>query len=202
MSLAVPYDARFGSMLIGAVSPFGGAGTPWYNLFRAIGVGNGNAVQAINTLIAFPILVARAAIIESLCINVAAAVATSVLRYGLYASDPVSMYPTTLIFGSAEFLGSGATGQRTTSGLAIPVVPGTVYWGALLTGTAAPNLTTISSSQSAGQNVVGLAEGSLSLGVGTGITVALAYAALPSPFTAGAVRNTGADPFSLYARSA
>lgn len=149
-------------------------------------------------LYVMPFSVPRNTTIERLAVRVTTAgAAGSVLRYGLYDSIVGRYYPNVALFRSAEFTSVANNETRETSGLAIALTAGAVYWACFLAGVADPTLKAQSATANPYFGFTDLSE----TGIWTGARVAYAYAALPDPFPAGLARLNADRVFSLFAKA-
>lgn len=161
----------------------------------AAGVVNGTALTTgsptNNNLRALPFVSPRGGTIDRIGIRVTTGGgAGSVARIGLYRPTSRSnLYPSALVVASGE-LDTNVTGLVSVA-VSVPVREGDILWAAHLSGVAAATLRIPA--------VAGLAPvfGSPDDPGGTvniGITVALAYGALPATFTAGGTFLTATPP--------
>lgn len=140
--------------------------------------------MTLNTLWAMPFVApARGGVLDRIACEVTTLVAAQNLRIGLYENkaDYRDVYPGALLADSGNI--SMATTGIKSFGLTQALVPGRIYWVALVT------------SESTTQRMRGLAVGGVSHFLGMadtatsllnlGINVAFTFGALPDPFTAG-----------------
>lgn len=153
-----------------------------------------NTGASTGNMRAVPITFGRGGTIDKLGVNMAASVANSVGRVGLYLAGS-NGYPSTLIGESGALTLSGTTGPKLGTGLGIVVSARESYWLAFLGGTAAPNLVTVSTSAEP-IGVIG-SSGSGTLTQVQGITVAQAYGAMPGTFPSSATAITTASQLPL-----
>ena len=94
----------------------------------AYGNQSGNTAPSNGAVCVVPFIVASACTITSVFTSVSSAVASSLIRFGVY-SDSGSIYPGNLLadFGTVD---SSGTGTKTISGLSQALSPQTVYWAA------------------------------------------------------------------------
>jgi hypothetical protein len=152
----------------------------FYQLGRQSGAGQPVINLTTGLLHVVPFVVARDCTVSELFVHVTAGV-TAHIRYGIYAAaDAPNLDPTTLLFGSADFVN---VGTKKTVGLALKLTAGTIYWAAFLAGTAQPTV------RGAGQGEgwsgpMGDTEARHTDGVSalsSAFTVAQAFGALPDP---------------------
>lgn len=160
-----------------------GAGTREARYPGAI-VTNGTALTtgapAVGTLFAFPFIYPRGGTIDIIACNVTTLAVGATIRIGIYNNtSDTDLYPSSLVYGSAEL--SGATTGVKQESISVTLLPNTLYWSAYLCGTLAP---TVRCYGVANLYPIGGYPAALGTAAQIGITVALAYAALPATFTA------------------
>lgn len=156
------------------------------------GFDNGQALTtgapSANVLRAIPFIApGRGGVISELAFNVTALVAASTARIGIYdTKSETNLYPGNLLHGSSA-IGTAANGVKTES-CKVQLNPLAVYWLALV-GSAAP---TLRCGQVDGSSVPGLLPDDATMPTtrSLGLSVAYAYAALPSTFPASAAYIT------------
>lgn len=159
----------------------GGGLTPWY----VLGTNNNNSLIAgavtANTLYACPFIApARGATLDRIGFAVTTLLAGNG-RCGIYnATSDTNLYPSSLVVDGGS-ISTATTGAKTTT-ISQALTPGNLYWAAYL-GDAAPSLRCHQAGTATG--LLGV-DSTLTSGGGRGIQVALAFAALPATFTAGA----------------
>lgn len=157
----------------------------------ATGSGTGSGTGNMR---AVPITFGRSGTVDKLGVIMAASVANSVGRVGLYLAGS-NGYPSTLIGESGALTLSGTTGPKLGTGLGLAVGAQESYWLAFLGGTAAPNLIGVSTSA---EPIGAIAtSGSGTITQAQGITVAQAYGAMPGTFPGGATAITSASQLPI-----
>ena len=156
------------------------------------GFDNGQALTtgapSANVLRAIPFIApGRGGVISELAFNVTAFVAASTARIGIYdTKSETDLYPKNLLHGS-NAIGTAANGVKTES-CKVQLNPLAIYWLALVSS-AAP---TLRCGQVDGSSVPGLLPDDATMPTtrSLGLSVAYAYAALPSTFPASAAYIT------------
>lgn len=160
----------------------------WYPLgvygsaaFGGLGFTTGN-------LRAVPFTSGAGNIMDIIAVDCTATGVNAKARCGIYDSTSgKNLYPNNLIVDSGEF-DMSTLGVKSAS-ISTKLKPNQLYWAVLLNGTASSSIRAISNIVGKGSftipfpNTMGTANS-------TGLTVAQAYGALPSVFTAGAVVAT------------
>lgn len=150
-----------------------------------------NATLTSGTLYAVPFFSGRGGNIDRIAIEVTTVGgAGSKTRFGIYTSTSQSnLYPKSLIVDSGEFdtSATGGTGVKSTN-ISIELKPNSIYWAVMLCGTAAPTIRVPGASGAA--LILGMPS-TLATVLNQKISVAQAYAALPSTFPAGGAMSSG-----------
>lgn len=186
--------AALDSLLDQLLSPQIGSGL--LNDCNYTGPGNiGTTALAIDVLRAVPVYIAKNGRINRLGFVITTAGGAGALaRIGIYASDPNnSYYPTSLLVDGGSFDGTG-TGVKNTV-VDVPVQAGQVIWLVYSAGVAAPTINSLTAKTDGG-HLLGFASANPIL-ANSSLTVALAHAALPAAFPAGAALSTTAGPAGL-----
>ena len=152
----------------------------WYSNEILDNTVNITAVPVAGQMYAFPMLVSRITIIDSIAINVVVGGAASSVNVGLYA-DNGNMYPATLIqdFGNQATTASGV--KLFTTGLPLVLTAG-LYWLVFLCSATAPTVTGWTATQL--PPILGIVSTLVTAVGGIGWVVAQAAGSLPSTFTA------------------
>ncbi len=148
----------------------------YYTAGQSSAVASTTGTPTVDTLRAFPFMVAEDCTIDRLGIGVTTNVATAVGRIGIYDST-TDLYPGALIGESGQF--DLSTIGAIIATVSIPVQRGVIYWAAHLAGTAAGTIRCL------GMNCVSGALGagaSLGSAVTVGWSHAQAYGVMPSAF--------------------
>jgi len=148
-------------------------------------------------LIAIPFTSGAGNVIDYLGIECTVANAGAKARCGIYDSvSETNLYPNNLIVDSGEF-DMSTLGVKSAS-VSVTLKPNKLYWAAFNNGGGA-SCSTRSMSNAAGKGSAAIAfPNGMGTGALIGLTVAKAYGALPSTFTASAT-TTGTAPF-IFAR--
>lgn len=168
----------------------------WYANETKINTATATQTVVAATMYALPLIVAKTLTIDSVAIQVVASGAGSAAEVGIYY-DNGNMYPGALLqdFGSQATTGTGVKTYST--GLPLTVQPG-LYWLAFVCSATAPTI----SGYPVGVLLPLLGTTSvLTAAQGVGWSVAQAYGALPSTFTAGGAVITAAPLPSVFWRT-
>lgn len=169
---------------------YGGATDEWY--FVGTGVSDnrydgatacqafGTAfVTTVDTIFLYPFWVKIPIIFDRIGVKVTTSAAASKIRVGIYnATSKSNLTPNALIYGSAELSGASTGVKEDTPGSGSVTIstPG-LYYFAVLTGTLAPTMQTLSVASIAA--ILGMDSGVTQRN--TGWSRAFSYAALPDP---------------------
>jgi len=152
------------------------------------------AIAAVDTLYAIPFLSGRAGTIDRIGFEVTTVgAANSKTRVGVYTSTArKNLYPKDLVVDSGEFDTSsvGGTGVKSAT-ISTPLLPNTLYWFVILSGTATPTVRGIT-----GQGVWPILGYPSTLGANpqTMLSVGQSYGTLPSSFPASATAVVSTIP--------
>lgn len=139
----------------------------------------------VGTLRCAPFLSGRGGLIDKIAFEVTTlGAAGSVGRFGLYASDPATMLPTTLLFDSGSIATDGGGTGLKTAACAIGLQQGVLVWTCSLFGVASPTMRVYS--QAGITPIFGFGTTGNFNTSNMGWTVAQAFGALPATFPAGA----------------
>lgn len=158
-------------------------GTNW--LFPGAG---STLALAANTHYAAPFAAAVPATMKRIGLYVTATGTAVSVRLGIYAADPVTLLPTTLLRDSGA-VAVGTLGQKDNgSDFAQAFVPGTLYWLTVV----ADGTVTVNSN---GGSINLLGGGTIPENARYGLTRALTFGALPDPFGTGSLSYVGSIPY-------
>ncbi len=161
--------------------------------------GDGSALTTglitLNALIGIPFSTSKTLSVDRLVFNTTVVGGAGAKgRAGIYASDSITGYPTTLVVDAGEFdLSSvGGIGSKNAT-ISASLTPG-LYWFAYLCGTTSATLYTIANTSGTGASGVlqSLGWRSTFAAQQLALSVFQAYGALPATFPAGAVDTTNA----------
>jgi len=164
-----------------------------YNLFEKIrteayiSLGGQTALQTLvaDHLYAFPLFISRDMTIDRLAIDVAVASAGDFARVGIYR-DGVDLYPGALVVESVPLTVNGVAVVIDTPAAPVRLNKG-LYWTAIISD-GVPQIQ--GGDVDSGLNILGLNPADFAVHYG-GWDLAVAYGALPDPYTAGAVLYAG-----------
>lgn len=184
-----------------AASPFTGGVKSFHDLIRANGGTPSSGSYTVDTLRAYPFQVQKAVTIANFAAAVTAGVATSVFRFGIYASTS-ELAPGTLLFDSGSLSGAAIATLVVAVPGGLTLQPNRIYWLAQLQGVAAPTMSRPPVDSIETCNYVGVNQAGIPATVFWGVTPgAFAFAALPNPFPA-AISRTAQQPYSVWAQAA
>jgi len=146
--------------------------------------GISSTVMALNRLDAYPFVSPRGRTIDRIAFEVAtAAGAGGVARCGIYqATSATNIYPSALVLDGGEFA-TTSTGVKSAT-VSQPLEPEILYWFVITAGVAAPTVRTTPMWWPMGMD-------STLTNIGTRITVAQTYGALPATFPSGGTIDSG-----------
>lgn len=171
-----------------------GLGEAYYGNFQG-GFATANTAKAIGTLFATPFIVPVPGKVDRLGFDVQATAVGAVARLGLYNMKAGDFYPGELIIDGGEQDAAGAVGFKSTA--ADFYLDQGIYWWVYTAGVLAPTVRCVAA---ADVNPLFLGM-TTALAQRTEISVARAYAALPSTFPAGAAYGTATPILGLYRMS-
>jgi hypothetical protein len=180
-----------------AVTAWGGE--LWFPGGGGVAIPGAGTAFANGLLKAIPYIAGRAGILSQLGVEITVVGgAGGKLRLGVYAADPVSLYPTTLLFDSGDIADDAAIGIKVAA-LTMAIAAGQVVWFAYNNGIAAAP--TVRAFAASGPSPFGMLSLPLDFfnRIPFGLSIAQAYGAFPAIFPAGAATNTSANEPMLAA---
>ncbi len=158
-----------------------------YRVEAYINIGGGGVTQTLvaDHLYAFPLFIARNITIDRLAIDVETASAGDAARIGIYRNG-VDLYPGALVVESAALSVNAIAVMVDTPVAPVQLTKG-LYWVAVISD-GIPHLEGYG--PDGGINILGLNPADFAVHYG-GWDLAVAYGALPDPYTAGAVLYAG-----------